>query len=217
MHKAQEKWRSRAKKFPDLDITGSESNSDSSTSESASRASSIPPNLSMIPFQSSHAHHRFFFDYCIPFDPLLSHQTPYLGFISRVSQQSPEHPCLRFSLAATSYANFAGRYHSNEASVAAVESYGKALKQLSVEMIKPSVTNLFENLVSICLLGMYELITNQEMSERGSWIAHTDGAAALLYQAAKTMKTPDPSISGMYHWIFSQMVRIQCSQIHARG
>jgi len=173
----------------------------------------------MIPFRSSHAHHRFFFDYCIPFDPLLCHQAAYLGFIFRFSQQSPEHPGLRYSLAATSYANFGGRYHSKEASIAAVENYGKALKHLSVEMAKPSVTNVFENLVSICLLGMYELIASQEMNERGSWIAHTDGAAALLYRAAKTMSTPDPAITGIYHWIFSQMVRIlclACLHVHAR-
>jgi len=170
----------------------------------------------MIPFRPSHARHRFFYDYCVRFDPLLSHQAPFLGFITRVSQHTPEHPCLKYSLAAASYANFAGRYRSKEATVAAVESYGAALKELSTEMASPSVSNIFETLVSICLLGMYELITTPEMSERGSWIAHTDGASALLQQAVENIKTPDPAISGIYHWIFSQMVRSYVIQTGAR-
>lgn len=167
----------------------------------------MAPNVSMIPFNESHARRRFFFDFCVPSD---SHDHyVFLGFVPRFASTSPEGSCLQQALAAAAYANFAGRYHSDEAKFAGVKSYGMALKSLSKEMTKPMTSSMAETLVAISLLGMYELITSPILTVRGSWVAHTNGAIALLCQGAPEMRPKNMPFSGIYYWIFTQMVWLQ--------
>lgn len=165
----------------------------------------MAPNVSLIPFKDSHARHRFFFDYCIPYDPHHPY-TAFLGFVPQLAQTSPEGSCLQQALAAAAYANFAGRYHSDDAKLAGAENYGKALISLSKEMSKPVTSAVAETLVAISLLGMYELTTSPVLAGRGSWVAHTNGAVALLRQGVLEMTPKQKVFSGIYHWVFTQMV-----------
>lgn len=170
----------------------------------------LPQQMALAPFRTSQAYNRFFFDFCVPAE---SPQRAGLlfGFLPDLLKSAPPTSVLHNALSAAAFANFAGRYGSPEAALNGAEQYGKTLKKLASTMNDTSATKTStpEVLVAMCVLGIYELVTSEQMERITSWVAHTNGAAALMHIKNCQEKSPsDPMLAGIYSWIFSQMVSI---------
>ena len=152
--RAQTKWRSRAKR-PESDTSASDSTSESSSGESQ-RDAIITATLSLVPLREAQAHSRFFYDFVVPYDPA-EHYSAFFGILPDLYQTSEPGSCFRNSLAAAAYSNFAGRHKSREVAIAGAQLYGKALTQMSMEMREQWSRNPIETMVSIGLLGFYEV------------------------------------------------------------
>ncbi|KAF2403388.1 hypothetical protein EJ06DRAFT_519213 [Trichodelitschia bisporula] len=206
-HRAQQKWRSRAKKDGELD--GSQASSPRSVSSPQSAWSGVSftaivplSRVSIQPLVADLACHRFFYDYCI------LEEANGFGFYSYIAPffwEAPAGSTLHTSVLAAAYANFGARCKSPEGRLKGIAYYTKALKLVTQAMSTPNHRQPLHTLIAITTLGIYEMITAPYMTPNGSWGAHAEGAAALLH--SKFLQSYEkPAQALIFHSVFFEML-----------
>jgi hypothetical protein len=102
----------------------------------------------------------------VPYD-VRQHYNAVMGIAPLVYQTSSPDSSARMALASLAYANFGGRYRCQEARLAGAEQYGKALKQVAANMKKGVKEKTMENMMAVCLLGLYEVRLKLYSSDGG--------------------------------------------------
>ncbi|KAF2479730.1 hypothetical protein BDY17DRAFT_304509 [Neohortaea acidophila] len=89
-------------------------------------------------------------------------------------------PVLATSIKATSLASFGHHVRSDELAKSSRVEYTKALKMTNAALSSPSQVKKDSTLVSVILLGLYEMITGRNQKSMKDWAAHVRGSSALL-------------------------------------
>jgi hypothetical protein len=155
--RARDKWRQRAiKPTPPADQSSSKS-----AASSPSVKDLVVVKLTAIPSARPSlyrlAYLRFFFDFVTASDYNLN-QTGAFQLLPDMFEKAPPDSFFHSAVSAASYANFGGRFKSDEARQVGTRYYGRALHQLAKSMTGASDgidTN--ETLLGIFLLALYEV------------------------------------------------------------
>ncbi|KAJ5221008.1 uncharacterized protein N7469_009895 [Penicillium citrinum] len=121
------------------------------------------------------AYNRFCYDFI----------TVYPGVIGRLPallEDTADDSCLFTVVRALAYANYHGRYGSDEAYEASRLHYGQALQQLVMVMTVPDEMQRDDSLMVIFLFGLYEMFTSSIRD--GSWITHMKGTQTVIAERA---------------------------------
>jgi hypothetical protein len=148
---AMEKWRSRSTKKSRIS-----SDSDKKTDSGSSQSPPAIASLSNSDDFETVVVQRFFFDWAITSK---GETVGLLGFMPDLHAGCKPGSLLSKAVKAVAYANYAQRFHAVEARQPAIANCTAALGILQTEMERPADDRVHETLLSIILLGLYEVCT----------------------------------------------------------
>ncbi|KAL2816473.1 hypothetical protein BJX63DRAFT_441558 [Aspergillus granulosus] len=110
---------------------------------------------------------------------------PYFSMVSRdwlceIYVNDPTCDVLRAAIEAVGMAGLSNTSYAPHLAVQAQARYGKALSALDGALQDPCVATRDTTLMTVILLGLFELVSTDAADESGYWIAHAAGALALL-------------------------------------
>ncbi|KAF2108227.1 hypothetical protein BDV96DRAFT_285526 [Lophiotrema nucula] len=218
--KAEESWRKRSKSHQRAESESSIQSIHSNQHSPGSSKDSPPAtddllilsNLSIGPDPQADlrraAYDRFKYDFVV-------HQTPgrdpsipsdsLWTFIPELYERAAEGSCLRVVVDAAALANLSSRQKIPQASVLGEEYLGKGIKLLQKAIADKKQAASDEVLATVYLLGVYENLTSSK--HNGTYLAHKEGANALLKLRSINDFFKDPLSARLYEVSFSQMVR----------
>ena len=100
---------------------------------------------------------RFYYDFINPSDKYFV-QKGTLEPLPGVYASSSSESCLHSAVSACAYANFGGRFKSEETRKVGAQYYGKALKSLATATANMTSAMSTESLVSAYLCSLYEVL-----------------------------------------------------------
>src|ERR1700753_2075098 len=148
---ANEKWRSRSTRT---------NKSPGSSAGSPGSASSPPQTVSSSGLEDQ-VMARFFFDWTLKPDAVKKTGISFLEYLPEFYANCDPESILSKTVKAVAYANYAQRFRVAEARAHAIENCTAALQKMQAEMKNPDLTKVDETLISMVLLGMYEVRTVQ--------------------------------------------------------
>ncbi|KAF2471721.1 uncharacterized protein BDR25DRAFT_324876 [Lindgomyces ingoldianus] len=224
--KAEESWRKRSKSHQRAESDGSSYHSSPSTHQSPPSNHSSPrsdlasdPSASLADFNNlsvSHslppdlhrlAYERFLYDWIVLETPNKNSDEPsdaIWDFLPLLYQRSAEGSCLAAVISAISYANFSSRCNAPQALGLAEEHIGKGIKLLQKAIADPKQAGTDETLAAVYLMGVYENITSSVYN--GSFLAHKEGANALLQLRTVGEFYSNPISARLYEVSYAQML-----------
>jgi hypothetical protein len=169
----------------------------------------VPQAISVMLSLRDIACQRFMFDYVIP--PTLENPySSFMAFVPKLCLSADTNSPASAALSAAAFANFAGRFGSDEARTRSVEEYGRAIQLLKTTIGSEENHSCMELLATSSLLGTYELQTAPYLTKGGSWTAHVNGSVAILnMNFSADQLTAD--VGGLFQGIVSQMLIMRMS------
>ncbi|KAF2790261.1 hypothetical protein K505DRAFT_377665, partial [Melanomma pulvis-pyrius CBS 109.77] len=213
--KAEDSWRKRAKSHQRSPSAGSGGYQSSAQSESSPEASSsiltlnnmslgqrqIQPDLQRL------AYERFIYDFVVFDDPDRNPNEPSSSiwdFVPSLYQTSAEGSALATIVHAVSYANFSSRCNAPHVQALAEECLAKGFRLLQKTLADKSQASSDHALCAVYLLGVWENLCTA--AHDGNFLAHKDGANALLQLRTVEEFFSNPISARLYEVSFAQMV-----------
>ncbi|KAF2736443.1 hypothetical protein EJ04DRAFT_575398 [Polyplosphaeria fusca] len=153
------------------------------------------------------AYERLLYDFVIletPGHPAELPSDSLWDFIPHLYEKAAEGSCFKYTVDCVSYANYGARKASMQAQALAEEYIGKAITSVQKAIADPKQAKKDEVLASVYLLGLYENLTSANYT--GAYLAHKEGANALLKLRTIREFYKDPISARLYEITFSQML-----------
>ncbi|RMZ66253.1 negative acting factor [Pyrenophora seminiperda CCB06] len=153
------------------------------------------------------AFERFVYDFVLPDSPDRNPNEPTDAlwmFIPLLYEKAPQDSLIATTVDAVSYVNYANRCHDKRAAVLAGECLGKAIPMLTKVIAEKKDAATDETLCSVYLMGVYENFASGQ--RKGTYIAHHNGANALLQLRSVEQYQSHPISAKIYEVTYSQML-----------
>ncbi|KAF9693552.1 hypothetical protein EKO04_008529 [Ascochyta lentis] len=153
------------------------------------------------------AYERFLYDFVInesPNHPSNEPSDALWNFIPVLYQRAAEDSCVATVINAVAYCNFAHRCNAPQAATLGEEALGRGMVLLSKMIADKEQAGTDEALCSVYLMGVYENISSQQ--RQGTYIAHSNGANALLHMRTIEQYYSNPISARLYEVAYSQML-----------
>ncbi|KAA8620081.1 Zn-clus domain-containing protein, partial [Pyrenophora tritici-repentis] len=152
------------------------------------------------------AFERFVYDFVLPDSPDRDPNQPTDAlwmFMPLLYENAPQDSLIATTVDAVSYVNYANRCHDSHAAILAEECLGKAIPMLTKLIADKKQAASDETLCSVYLMGVYENFTN--VQRKGTFIAHQNGANALLQLRSVEQYQSHPISAKIYEVAYGQM------------
>ncbi|EDU46698.1 Zn-clus domain containing protein [Pyrenophora tritici-repentis] len=153
------------------------------------------------------AFERFVYDFVLPDSPDRDPNQPTDAlwmFMPLLYENAPQDSLIATTVDAVSYVNYANRCHDSHAAILAEECLGKAIPMLTKLIADKKQAASDETLCSVYLMGVYENFTN--VQRKGTFIAHQNGANALLQLRSVEQYQSHPISAKIYEVAYGQML-----------
>ncbi|KAH6639835.1 hypothetical protein C7974DRAFT_410787 [Boeremia exigua] len=153
------------------------------------------------------AYERFLYDFVIleaPNRPPDEPSDSLWSFIPVLYERAAADSCVATIVDAVAYVNFANRCDAPHAEALGEECLGKATVLLSKMIADKRLARTDEALCSVYLMGVYENISSQQ--RQGTYIAHSNGANALVNMRSIEEFYSNPVSARLYEVAYSQML-----------
>ncbi|KAF2258348.1 hypothetical protein CC78DRAFT_126080 [Lojkania enalia] len=219
--KAEESWRKRSKSNQHVESDHSDRVSPQSKYQSPGSTHTDSPdtlssNRSLDVLSLSHdsqtnlrraSYERFLYDFVIsqwPGTDASQASEGVLEWLPTLYEKSPEGSCFKTVVDAISYANYSARHKVPEAKILAEECAGKGIQMLRRLIADKQQAATDDALGSVYVLGMYENLTSS--IHDGSFLAHKEGANALLRLRSVESYYSNPISANLYEATYTQML-----------
>ncbi|KAE8843733.1 hypothetical protein HRS9122_04836 [Pyrenophora teres f. teres] len=153
------------------------------------------------------AFERFVYDFVLPDSPDRDPNEPTDAlwmFVPLLYEKAPQNSLIATTVDAVSYVNYANRCHDSHAAILAEECLAKAFPLLTKVIAEKKHAASNETLCSVYLMGVYENFTN--VQRKGTFIAHQNGANALLQLRSVEQYQSHPISAKIYEVAYGQML-----------
>jgi hypothetical protein len=198
------------------DSPHSESTSDTSNAITSFNdltiGSEIQPDLRQL------AYDRFIYDFVVldnPSQPAGEPSNNLWSFIPLLYESSKEGSCFKTVVTAVSYANYSTRCDAPFAQGLAEDFLGKGIKQLQKQIADKNLASTDETLGAVYMMGVWENLVTPRRD--GTFVAHKEGANALLHLRTIDEFYSNPVSARLYEASFTQMVKPHFQTVSFRG
>ncbi|KAF2622221.1 hypothetical protein BU25DRAFT_352660, partial [Macroventuria anomochaeta] len=153
------------------------------------------------------AYERFLYDFVIlesPNHPSNEPSDALWSFIPVLYNRAAEDSCVAIVVNAVAYVNFANRCNAPQAAALGEECLGRGMVLLSKMIADKTQAMSDEALCSVYLMGVYENINSQQ--RQGTYIAHSNGANALVNMRSIEQFYSNPVSARLYEVAYAQML-----------
>lgn len=167
---------------------------------------------------------RLSYDWTMEWKPVPGLTFPWFKRLPGMLADAGPNSLLAYCTKALAYASYGKRFHDPSSLAEGVRLSGEALRLLNSTMRANVDTQSDQLMISIILLGFYEVrhtrvvsvntanpfpqvLVDDSVSYKSSWAAHTRGAATLLRLKSQEPSNGPSEDSGISNTIFRQMVK----------